>query len=159
LQALYAGQVGYIVANMRTVQEAAVGETLFDVGNTAVVPFPGFAPVKPNVFSGLFPVDTADYEDLKQALDRLCLNDPAVEVKPDSSPALGLGWRVGFLGLLHMEVNFLIISSLSSPRKHTMKIRRGCDARLLVSEVPLLTSAIVPETKKILKRQNNAIRM
>ncbi|TKR95816.1 hypothetical protein L596_009936 [Steinernema carpocapsae] len=104
-KALYAGQVGYVVCNMRTVKEASVGETLFEPSKKeVVVPFPGFKQVKPTVYAGLYPVETSEYEDLKQAVERLCLNDSSVVVTPDSSPALGLGWRVGFLGVLHMEV-------------------------------------------------------
>ncbi|CAI4229247.1 unnamed protein product [Auanema sp. JU1783] len=102
---LQAGQVGYIVCNMKTVKEAAVGETLFDPSiKDTVEALPGFKPIKPTVYAGLFPLETPEYEGLKQAVERLCLNDPAVVVTPDSSPALGLGWRVGFLGVLHMEV-------------------------------------------------------
>uniref|UniRef100_A0A7E4W0Y8 Translation factor GUF1 homolog, mitochondrial n=1 Tax=Panagrellus redivivus TaxID=6233 RepID=A0A7E4W0Y8_PANRE len=102
---LCAGQIGYVICNMKTVQEAAVGETLFDPAEKATVKcFPGFTAIKPTVYSGLFPVETAMYEDLKQAVERLSLNDPSVTVSPDSSPALGLGWKIGFLGMLHMEV-------------------------------------------------------
>ncbi|KAK0423158.1 hypothetical protein QR680_008004 [Steinernema hermaphroditum] len=104
-KALHAGQVGYVICNMKTVQEASVGETLFEPSKKdVVVPFPGFKKVKPTVYAGLYPVETSEYEDLKQAVERLCLNDSSVTVTPDSSPALGLGWRVGFLGVLHMEV-------------------------------------------------------
>ncbi|KHN86266.1 Translation factor GUF1 -like protein, mitochondrial [Toxocara canis] len=105
VQRLYAGQVGYIIANMKTVKEAAAGETLF-IGESreCVIPLPGFKPVKPTVYAGLFPLDAGDYDSLKQAVEQLALNDPSVTVTPDSSPALGLGWRIGFLGVLHMEV-------------------------------------------------------
>ncbi|KAK6056427.1 hypothetical protein COOONC_06071, partial [Cooperia oncophora] len=86
-------------------QEAAVGETLFTPHEgQPIVAFPGFKPIKPTVYAGLFPVETSEYEDLKQAVDRLSLNDPSVVIIPDSSPALGLGWKMGFLGVLHMEV-------------------------------------------------------
>lgn len=105
VEALCAGQVGYLVANMKTAREASVGETLFEPKNAAsVIPLPVFKTVKPTVYAGLFPLDPGDYDSLKQAVDRLCLNDPSVTLIPDSSPALGLGWRVGFLGSLHMEV-------------------------------------------------------
>uniref|UniRef100_A0A1I7X8Y4 Tr-type G domain-containing protein n=1 Tax=Heterorhabditis bacteriophora TaxID=37862 RepID=A0A1I7X8Y4_HETBA len=103
--ALYAGQVGYIICNMRTVKESAVGETLFTgESESTICPFPGFKSVKPTIYAGLFPLESVDYENLKQAVERLCLNDPSVVISPESSPALGLGWRVGFLGILHMEV-------------------------------------------------------
>ncbi|WKY02199.1 hypothetical protein Q1695_015871 [Nippostrongylus brasiliensis] len=87
------------------IEEAAVGETLYAPGcEDSVQPFPGFKPIKPTVYAGLFPVETSEYEDLKQAVERLSLNDPSVVIIPDSSPALGLGWKMGFLGVLHMEV-------------------------------------------------------
>ncbi|VDL87018.1 unnamed protein product, partial [Nippostrongylus brasiliensis] len=102
---LNAGQVGYIICGMKGVAEAAVGETLYAPGcEDSVQPFPGFKPIKPTVYAGLFPVETSEYEDLKQAVERLSLNDPSVVIIPDSSPALGLGWKMGFLGVLHMEV-------------------------------------------------------
>ncbi|KAK6745874.1 hypothetical protein RB195_012157 [Necator americanus] len=102
---LSAGQVGYIICSMKTVKEATVGETLFAAEKLdSVEPFPGFKPIKPTVYAGLFPVETSEYDGLKQAVERLSLNDPSVVVMPDSSPALGLGWKVGFLGVLHMEV-------------------------------------------------------
>ncbi|KAK6056426.1 putative GTP-binding protein LepA [Cooperia oncophora] len=86
-------------------EEAAVGETLFTPHEgQPIVAFPGFKAIKPTVYAGLFPVETSEYEDLKQAVDRLSLNDPSVVIIPDSSPALGLGWKMGFLGVLHMEV-------------------------------------------------------
>uniref|UniRef100_A0A1I7TBC8 Translation factor GUF1 homolog, mitochondrial n=1 Tax=Caenorhabditis tropicalis TaxID=1561998 RepID=A0A1I7TBC8_9PELO len=103
---LNAGQVGYLVCNMRTVKEAVVGETLFSAESDreSIKTFSEIKGVKPTVYAGLFPVETTDYESLKQAVERLCLNDPSVTVTPDSSKALGLGWRIGFLGVLHMEV-------------------------------------------------------
>jgi translation elongation factor EF-4 len=92
---------------MKSLIEAAVGETLYDATTqrTCVQPFAGFIRIKPTVYSGLFPVDPADYNDLKLALERLCLNDSSVVVQPDSSMVLGNGWRIGFLGVLHMEVS------------------------------------------------------
>ncbi|KAK5978774.1 Translation factor GUF1 mitochondrial [Trichostrongylus colubriformis] len=103
--ALSAGQVGYIICSMKTVKEATVGETLYSPHEDhTVVAFPGFKPVKPTVYAGLFPVETSEYDNLKQAVERLSLNDPSVVTMPDSSPALGLGWKMGFLGVLHMEV-------------------------------------------------------
>ncbi|CAD6188462.1 unnamed protein product [Caenorhabditis auriculariae] len=103
---LFAGQVGYVVCNMKTVAEALIGETLYSASldRKDVVPFEGMKLVQPTVYAGLFPVESADYENLKQAVERLCLNDSSVTVTPDSSRALGLGWRIGFLGVLHMEV-------------------------------------------------------
>ncbi|CAB3403611.1 unnamed protein product [Caenorhabditis bovis] len=103
---LRAGQVGYLVCNMKTVHEAVVGETLYatDTPKNEVTTFAEIKSIKPSVYAGLFPVESSDYENLKQAVERLCLNDPSVTVTPDSSKALGLGWRIGFLGILHMEV-------------------------------------------------------
>ncbi|XGW16144.1 hypothetical protein V3C99_001524 [Haemonchus contortus] len=102
---LSAGQVGYVICGMKTVKEAMVGETLFTPHEEqSVEAFPGFKPIKPTVYAGLFPIKTSEYEDLKQAVERLSLNDPSVLIIPDSSPALGLGWKMGFLGVLHMEV-------------------------------------------------------
>lgn len=93
---------------MTSVKEAAVGDTLFDYSSKAViVPVSGFKPAKPTIYSGLFPVDGNDYDSLKQAVERLALNDPSVSISGDSSPALGLGWRIGFSGMLHMEVGAL----------------------------------------------------
>uniref|UniRef100_A0A0N4ZP56 Translation factor GUF1 homolog, mitochondrial n=1 Tax=Parastrongyloides trichosuri TaxID=131310 RepID=A0A0N4ZP56_PARTI len=104
-QTLYAGQVGYVVCNMKTVKEAAVGETLYDPSSPENIKnIEVFKPVKPTIYAGLYPIETSNYENLKLAVERLSLNDPSVVITPDSSPALGLGWKVGFLGVLHMEV-------------------------------------------------------
>ncbi len=100
---LYAGQVGYVVCGMKTVREARVGDTLFHQ-RKPVEPFPGFKPAKPMVFAGIFPVDNEEFEILKTAIEKLTLNDASVRVEKKSSVALGLGFRCGFLGLLHMDV-------------------------------------------------------
>ncbi|XP_063777051.1 translation factor GUF1, mitochondrial [Pseudophryne corroboree] len=100
---LCAGQVGYLVAGMKAVQEAQIGDT-FHLYKQPVEPLPGFKDAKPMVFAGMFPVDQSEYSNLKNALDKLTLNDSSVSVSRDSSAALGAGWRLGFLGLLHMEV-------------------------------------------------------
>lgn len=101
--ALYAGQVGYLIAGMKTVREARVGDTIFHT-KKPVTPFPGFKPAKPMVFAGIYPVDNTDFDLLRDAIDKLTLNDASVSVEKKSSPALGLGFRCGFLGLLHMDV-------------------------------------------------------
>jgi len=101
--ALYAGQVGYVIPGMKTVKEARVGDTLFHYKNP-VEPFPGFKPAKPVVFAGLYPVDSDQFEQLQEAIEKLTLNDASVTVEKKSSAALGLGFRCGFLGLLHMDV-------------------------------------------------------
>ncbi|XP_028657752.1 translation factor Guf1, mitochondrial [Erpetoichthys calabaricus] len=100
---LYAGQVGYVVAGMKEVKEAQIGDTLYWLKHP-VHPLPGFKPAKPMVFAGLYPVDQSEYNNLRNAIEKLTLNDSSVTVHRDSSQALGAGWRLGFLGLLHMEV-------------------------------------------------------
>jgi elongation factor 4 len=102
-QALYAGQVGYVITGMKTVKEARVGDTLMAY-KKPVTPFPGFKPAKPMVFAGIFPVDNDDFDELSDAIEKLTLNDASVTVSKTSSPALGLGFVCGFLGLLHMDV-------------------------------------------------------
>ena len=103
LNALYAGQVGYIITGMKTVKEARIGDTLHHY-RKLVQALPGFKPAKPMVFAGIFPVDNSDFDLLRDAIDKLTLNDASVSVEKKSSPALGLGFRCGFLGLLHMDV-------------------------------------------------------
>ncbi|MEE6512782.1 hypothetical protein FKM82_020001 [Ascaphus truei] len=99
----YAGQVGYLIAGMKEVQEAQIGDTLY-LQKQPVEPLPGIKLAKPMVFAGMYPVDQSEYNNLKSALEKLTLNDSSVTVHRDSSPALGAGWRLGFLGLLHLEV-------------------------------------------------------
>jgi len=101
---LRAGDVGYITASIKTVADIKVGDTISLVGAKDVTPLPGYKEVKPVVFSGLFPVDGDRYNDLKDAMDKLKLNDSSLEFSPENSTALGFGFRVGFLGLLHMEI-------------------------------------------------------
>ncbi|XP_012296537.1 translation factor GUF1, mitochondrial isoform X2 [Aotus nancymaae] len=100
---LYAGQVGYLIAGMKDVTEAQIGDTLH-LHKQPVEPLPGFKSAKPMVFAGIYPVDQSEYNNLKSAIEKLTLNDSSVTVHRDSSLALGAGWRLGFLGLLHMEV-------------------------------------------------------
>ncbi|ERE89307.1 translation factor GUF1, mitochondrial isoform X3 [Cricetulus griseus] len=100
---LYAGQVGFLIAGMKDVTEAQIGDTLY-LHNHPVEPLPGFKSAKPMVFAGVYPVDQSEYNNLKSAIEKLTLNDSSVTVHRDSSLALGAGWRLGFLGLLHMEV-------------------------------------------------------
>jgi GTP-binding protein LepA len=101
---LIAGEVGFVVANVKEVAEAKVGDTITSASRPTAAPFPGFKEVKPMVFSGIFPVDAADYEQLKDALGKLRLNDSAFTYEPETSQALGFGYRCGYLGLLHMEI-------------------------------------------------------
>lgn len=100
---LFAGQAGYIIANMRNPQEAKIGDTLY-AKNAVIEPLPKVESSKPMVFSGIFPSEQSKHQDLHKAIEKLTLNDSSVHVSVDSSPALGHGWRLGFLGLLHMEV-------------------------------------------------------
>ncbi|KAI4454067.1 translation factor guf1-related [Holotrichia oblita] len=101
---LRAGDVGYITASIKAIHDIKVGDTVTDARNAAKAALPGYKEVKPVVFSGLFPVDGDRYNDLKDALDKLRLNDASLEFSPETSTALGFGFRVGFLGLLHMEI-------------------------------------------------------
>ena len=101
---LLTGEVGYLCANMREVADVKIGDTLTDALTPTSAPFPGYKEVKPLVFCGLYPTDTARYEDLRDALVKLRLNDSSFVYEPETSLALGFGFRCGFLGLLHMEI-------------------------------------------------------
>ncbi len=101
---LTAGDVGYIIGSVKDIQDTRVGDTITLADNPATEPIPGFEEVKPMVFSGIYPTDTDDFEELRGALEKLALNDASLTYEPESSAALGFGFRVGFLGLLHMEI-------------------------------------------------------
>src|ERR1051325_2173277 len=102
--ALGPGEVGYVVANVRTVKETRAGDTIGDATKPAVTPLPGYKDVHSLVFAGLYPTDTQQYETLRDALEKLQLNDASLHYEPETSTALGFGFRCGFLGLLHMEI-------------------------------------------------------
>ena len=102
--ALGAGEVGYITASIKTVADTQVGDTITTVENSAPEPLPGYRPVQPMVYSGVYPADGAKYQDLREALEKLKLNDASMHYELESSIALGFGFRCGFLGLLHMEI-------------------------------------------------------
>jgi GTP-binding protein LepA len=102
--ALYTGEVGYVATGLKTVRECRVGDTITLKGRTADVPLPGYAPAKPMVFAGFYPVDAEDYPQLREALERLQLNDASLVFSPENSQALNFGFRVGFLGLFHMDI-------------------------------------------------------
>lgn len=101
---LYAGQVGYLTASIKTVRDTAVGDTITDAENPCEAPLPGYRKVQSMVFSGIYPLDGAKYPDLRDALEKLQLNDASLTFEPETSVALGFGFRCGFLGLLHMEI-------------------------------------------------------
>jgi len=101
---LQAGEVGYLTAAIKTVEDARVGDTITLAYNPATEPLPGYKEAKPMVFCGLFPINADDYADLRDALGKLKLNDAALHYEPETSSAMGMGFRCGFLGLLHMEI-------------------------------------------------------
>ncbi|MBQ3091007.1 MAG: translation elongation factor 4, partial [Clostridia bacterium] len=103
-EVLTAGEVGYITASIKTVSDTSVGDTVTDAGNPAAKPLAGYKQVQPMVFSGLYPADGKKYPDLRDALEKLQLNDASLTYEPESSAALGFGFRCGFLGLLHLEI-------------------------------------------------------
>lgn len=149
LMKLYSGQVGYAVLGMRTAKEAFIGDT-FHHPQSTVVPLPGFRPVKPMVFAGMYPMDQSEYSVLRTAIEKLALNDSSVTVYPDSSAVLGQGWRLGFLGLLHMDVfqqrleeEFDMSVILTSPSVPYKVIKRDG------SEETLLNPAQFPEVNKV----------
>lgn len=101
---LSVGEVGFLTASIKTVADVQIGDTITESARPVEEPFPGFKEVKPMVFAGLYPTDSAQYEDLRDAMDKLRLNDASFFYEPESSTALGFGFRCGFLGLLHMEI-------------------------------------------------------
>ena len=103
-ESLGPGEVGFVVANVRTVKETRAGDTVLDASKPDVAPLPGYKDVHSMVFSGLYPTDTQQYEGLRDALEKLQLNDASLHYEPETSTALGFGFRCGFLGLLHMEI-------------------------------------------------------
>eukprot|EP00057_Strongylocentrotus_purpuratus_P013618 XP_011668092.1 PREDICTED: translation factor Guf1, mitochondrial [Strongylocentrotus purpuratus] len=132
---LYAGQVGYVVPGIYNIKEAHMGDTYYHP-NSPVEPLPGFKPARPMVFAGLYPIDQSEYLALRSALDKLTLNDSSVSVSRDSSPALGQGWRLGFLGLLHMEV-------------FNQRLEQEHNANVIVTVPSVPFKAILKDTKAI----------
>jgi len=103
-ETLSVGEVGFIIANIKKISDCQIGDTITDERHPTTVPFPGFREVKPMVFAGLYPTEAAQYEDLRDAVEKLRLNDASFTYEPENSGALGFGFRCGFLGLLHMEI-------------------------------------------------------
>ena len=127
---LSAGEVGYVVAAVRSVKETRAGDTVFDALNHAKEPLPGYRAVKSFVFAGVYPTDTQEYEQLRDALEKLQLNDASLQYEPETSTALGFGFRCGFLGLLHMEIvqerlerefDLNLVSTVPSVEYHVFK--------------------------------------
>jgi GTP-binding protein LepA len=104
VQELGVGEAGFMVANIKNVADAKIGDTITEVGRPTPEPFPGFKELKPMVFAGLYPVEGSKYAELREALEKLRLNDASFFFEPETSAALGFGFRCGFLGLLHMEI-------------------------------------------------------
>jgi len=131
---LSAGNVGYLIAGIKDVHDAKVGDTVTHSKNSAREPLPGYKEVKPMVYSGLYPTDTDEFEDLRDALEKFRLNDSALVYQPETSAALGFGFRCGFLGMLHMEIvqerlfreyNQSIITTLPNVEYHVFKKNGG----------------------------------
>ncbi len=104
VESLEVGDVGFIVAGIKNVGDTRVGDTVTDAKNPTPEPLPGYRKINPMVFCGLYPIETSDYNDLREALEKLQLNDASLSFEPETSTALGFGFRCGFLGLLHMEI-------------------------------------------------------
>ena len=104
LNELNSGEIGFIITGIKNLSDTKVGDTICEVNKPLVEALPGFKPSKPVVFCGLFPVDSSDYQKLKDGLAKLQLNDASFSFEAESSSALGLGFRCGFLGLLHLEI-------------------------------------------------------
>ncbi len=139
---LKTGEVGYLTAAIKRVTDTKVGDTIFDAENRASELLPGYQEVKPMVFSGLYPTDTDDYEGLRDALERLKVNDASLTYEPETSSALGFGFRCGFLGLLHMEIV-------------NERLSREFDLSL-ISTVPNVEYRVVMTDGKILTIENPA---
>ena len=101
---LTAGMVGYVLANVKTISDVKIGDTITDANDPAENPLPGYKDIQPMIYSGIYPIDPEDYKNLREALEKLKLNDSALQWEPETSDALGFGFRTGFLGLLHMEI-------------------------------------------------------
>jgi GTP-binding protein LepA len=145
---LEAGEVGYVIGSVKSLQDARVGDTITHSKNRATEPIPGYKEVKPMVFSGIYPTNAEDFEDLRGALEKLQLNDASLQYQPETSKALGFGFRTGFLGLLHMEIvqerldrefNMDIITTVPNVKYEVVVNHKGEEFKKLVdnpSEMP-----------------------
>ncbi|MDX1963316.1 MAG: translation elongation factor 4 [Pirellulales bacterium] len=139
-QSLNAGQVGYLICNIKSVQEVSIGDTVTIPGDKGAEPLPGYRPPQRMVYCGLYPSDGESYEDLRDSLTKLSINDPSFEFSPETSDALGFGFRCGFLGLLHMEII-------------QQRLERESDLDL-VQTAPNVTYEIVTKTGETLSIHN-----
>jgi GTP-binding protein LepA len=160
LDLLEAGEVGFIICGIKDIRDVKVGDTVTTAKRPATEVLPGFQKVKPMVFSGIFPVEAQDFEDLKEALDKLALNDSSLSWEPETSAALGFGFRVGFLGLLHMEIvqerlerefNLNLITTAPTVVYRVTKT----DGKILELENP----SKLPEPTEILKIEEPYVRL
>ncbi|MEX2355964.1 MAG: translation elongation factor 4 [Thermaerobacterales bacterium] len=143
VERLQAGEVGYFAAGIKDVRHCRVGDTLTDAADPADAPLPGYRPARPMVYCGLYPVDPGDYEDLREALGKLQLNDASLVFEAETSAALGFGFRCGFLGLLHMEV---VQERLE--REHQLN---------LITTAPSVVYQVTTRDGKVLKIENPAL--
>ena len=141
LEELKTGEVGYLISGIKTISDAKIGDTITDLKAPAKDVLPGYKEVKPMVFSGFYPVDTQDYNELREALEKLKLNDAALNYEVESSQALGYGFRCGFLGLLHMEIT-------------QERIQREFDIELVVT-APNVTYEITKTNGENIKVEKN----
>ena len=123
-QGLGVGEVGYLITGVKDVRQSKVGDTVTSARNGAQQALTGYREPRPMVYSGLYPVDGSDYPDLRDALDKLQLNDAALTYEPETSVALGFGFRCGFLGLLHMEITTRAPAARVRPRSHLDRAQR-----------------------------------
>ena len=137
---LQAGQVGYLICNIKALNQVHIGDTVTTAGEPAAIALPGYQEPKRMVFCGLYPSDGQDFEELRDALTKLSINDPSFEFEPETSDALGFGFRCGFLGLLHMEI---------------VQQRLEGEANLdLVQTAPNVTYEILTKTGELLRIYN-----
>ena len=148
-EVLHAGEVGYVLAAVRSVRETRAGDTIFDQDNRAPDALPGYQEVKSFVFAGIYPTDTTQYETLRDALEKMKLNDASLQYEPETSTALGFGFRCGFLGLLHMEIvqerlereyNLDLVTTVPSVE---YRVKKTDGTEMLVENPALMPPAVV----------------